>query len=168
MVTIYISIYAAIVATVALVWNIVSVIRNRQGRVKISVGLNFAFDAYGGSGKIAGQKTVIGIKLTNKSENSRVLNEPYVEFKKPLGEKGRFMQLTPLDMIGTYPKELKRGETFSYSIDVIGLIEDVFPQTVDSNEYRFIVKDTMDVIYKSNFISVKETIITHKVTSRQS
>ncbi|KAB2916140.1 MAG: hypothetical protein F9K23_08500 [Bacteroidetes bacterium] len=163
--TVYISIYAAIVATAALAWNIVTVIRNRQGRVKISVNLNYAFDAYGGTGKITGQRTVIGIKLTNKSENSRTVTEPYIEFKQSIGNKGRFMQFTPIDMIGTYPKELKRGDTFSYSVDVISLIEDVFPHTTDENEFRFLIRDTMDVIYKSNYLSVKDTKVMHKVTS---
>ncbi len=139
--------YAAIVSTVALIWNIVVLIRNKRIKLKINYKFlqTFTKDVLNNFSPISPE---LGIEITNLSDNDVYIKVISVDFcgKKINCEFGdNIPALTFLDTTKKikYPYCLKHGELLKDNFDINSLCKEIGKNLKLNDKIRVLVYDTL-------------------------
>jgi hypothetical protein len=133
----YLSIYGAILSTIAIVWNIQNKSRARKGVMKIEVFRNTAIPVYNNR-SVGESYETLEIRVVNLSEKSRFIREIQFELKQ---EKNKFMSMIDLNNLISYPVELSPGKEFKRSYRIDDINENNLNPIV-AKEFRVFLKDT--------------------------
>lgn len=144
----YIAIYAAIISTFALTWNIIQYVRGRKGKIKITPTINTKFPV-SDTRNVLSHFSSLDISIVNLSEQSRFVKQPQFELNQ---KADRYMNLLCLDNPIEYPLELKPGQEFTtwFNLDLLNK-QDLKKITAD--KFRIIILDTHGKEYKSKWYS---------------
>jgi hypothetical protein len=149
------TIYGAIVATVALGWNILNALSQYKGRLKVERQRTIGFS----SGKEIAASMFC--RVANIGKTSRYIYMPKLDFydyksvsRQDLIDIDSF-QIEPKP---DYPRELKPGETHEINYDLETYYEKVLHRINPQVRLYFRVQDTHNVDYYSEKFSVGEII----------
>ena len=154
-----VSIYAAVVSTVSLIWNIVVLINKSKSEllIKHSFVLSFFHDQLKGASPLFGQ---ISIELTNVGNadiNIKLVTLNFCGKKIELmGKLADAIECKDLQNPNKYPKLLRKGELFKDSMDVKDIINTIGDKLSDCNNLKIEVKDTLGKKYSSKKFTYKE------------
>lgn len=154
-----IAIYAAIMATISLLWNIISSVLTNKNKVKIDVNFSQAWaqDAYGEQTPVF---PLFDIKITNQSNKTKIIKKPSMYTSRAIEFTGinktnKFQVINRLKN-DSYPKELKAGEIIEENIDVLTLIKTFEGKINNNDKIWFVINDTTDKYYKSKKYQFKK------------
>ena len=143
-----VAIYAAVVATGTLVWNMVRATRENRKVVRLDVGFSQSWVQQGSvqSPTFAN----VTLRIRNHSKSNVFINRPTFivpkEIDTGIGKSDRLEN----PGTGTFPKELKPGEPIKIEYRIKPLI-DIIGNQLDSKDKILIeVTDSFDHVYRSN------------------
>jgi len=148
------TIYAAMVATIALCWNIFDAIRKNRGKIKLSWQYGIMMKPFSISGDAGEQIPIINLTITNLSLNKRYIQKPRIV---PSRKVNGFPELVvlQLDDKTNYPYALEPGAQFERNYQIRDLFACDLGKLCDSDKFWFIITDTMGKRYKSKKLRVK-------------
>ena len=161
---IIISGYAAIISTIALVWNIVNSILEKLSRIKVEAKFFDSFFGSSDNGEIIRGATVLSITITNASKKIKYINRP----KLKLSYKALFAN-KKMDEVNLI--ELKNKTIFENAINFLLKLKPEFTVTLnyplrkegtewflssdkDKENFKVIVTDTVNKKYYSKKIKI--------------
>ncbi|GHU83711.1 hypothetical protein FACS189468_9060 [Spirochaetia bacterium] len=155
-----VAIYAAIVSTISLFWNIVLNIQNRKRRVKLTFSFSFEFSQNMVTGEMSKPDALIAVDAVNFSKENVHLIKPYLK----LNRKMDFTDLTAnqLEIVkfngkNVYPFLLSKGQVLKEGIHISSLLA-TFDSIKKKNniKMRIEIKDTLGKIYHSKWFTYKK------------
>lgn len=155
---IIISGYAAIISTIALVWNIVNSILEKLSRIKVEAKFFDSFFGSSDNGEIIRGATVLSITITNASKKIKYINRPKLKLSyKALfaNKKMDEVNLIELKNKTIWPIELKPEftVTLNYPLRKEGT-EWFLSSDKDKENFKVIVTDTVNKKYYSKKIKI--------------
>lgn len=145
---IVIALYAAVVGTTALVWQIIQYIIEKRGKINLDLVDSDHVEEHGG--EIINVTEVYDLYITNMGAKNRFINTPRLKFKSA---KKSFEIALPADT-RRFPLELRPGQKESFSYRQEDLFE-IFPELEEKEEIQFFLFDTAKRKYVSNWIKVR-------------
>lgn len=145
----YLSIYGAILSTIAIVWNIQNQSLARKGIMKIEVFRNTAIPIYH-SNSVGESYQTLEIKVVNLSDKTRFIYGIQFELKQG---KNKFMSMLDIDKPIFYPIELAPGKEFRWSYKIDDITENNLNPIV-AKKFRAFLKDTHGKEYKSKWYGI--------------
>jgi len=155
-----ISIYAALVASIALIWNIYEAIIKNKGRLHVDASIKFQIIAHPLMETTT--RPIINIKVTNRGQNSRYIQRPSIETNKLIDGKNGFVYVSTDDYT-KFPYELNPGSQFETKIDLHNIFNDKLSRLSKNDYFHIEVADTHEKTYKSKRISMKDALSSIKV-----
>ena len=146
-----VAIYAAIVSTISLIWNIVVLVNKSKRILSLKYNFNLSFiNSMLGSSPVFGLLSVEMINIGNSDINikSTVLNFCGKKISM-MGIQADSIECKDLQNPNKYPKFLKRGDIFKDDMDTKSIIKSISNQLKPKDKLRIIVKDTLGKEYKS-------------------
>lgn len=146
-----VAIYAAVVATISLIWNIVVLIKKSKRILYLKTDFNLSFtNSVMGSSPVFG---LISIEMTNIGDSDINIKSTCLNFcgKKItiMGMEADSIECKDLQNPNKYPKSLKKGDIFKDDMDTKGIIKSISDQLNEKDKIRIIVRDTLGKKYKS-------------------
>jgi hypothetical protein len=155
-----IAIYAAIVSTINLFWNIFSAIRKKRRILKVNFSFSFEFSQNMGTGEISKADALMVIDAVNFSEESVHMIKPYIKLNKKIdfnGLSANQLEIIKFNGHNIYPFLLNKGQTLKENIHILSLLntfDDI--KVKNSLKLRFEIKDTLGKIYHSKWFTYKQ------------
>lgn len=152
-----VAVYAALVSTAALVWNILLLIINNKKSLVVKNNMLQSFSDH----PVLGQSDVVGLwgfEITNTGKTDLYIKSAGVYFCK---KKVKIMGIDA-DGLTEYNREakikfpilLKKGEVFKSDYGIAGLVEAVKNQLKDADKLQIRVYDTLGKKYYSKKIKL--------------
>jgi len=155
--SIYIAAFAAIISTIALLWNIANAILGRKAklRVELTVIQQMAVDPVQGLGNPIPK---FDITITNVGALTRNIRAPMFQFrrkKEGLADRAKRFQVIDMTAPTTYPLELRPGQQYNYKVGVQGFVQHFKGQLSTKERIRIEVQDTHNKRYHSRRMSLR-------------
>lgn len=155
-----VAIYAAIVSTVSLIWNIVVLVKKSKRILALKINFNLSFvNSMLGSSPVFG---LISVEMTNIGNSDINIKSTTLNFcgKKIniMGMQADSIECKDLQNPNKYPKILKRGDVFKDEMDTKGIIKSISNQLNQKDKLRIIVKDTLCKEYKSKKFTYRQVL----------
>jgi hypothetical protein len=147
-----VAIYAAIISTVSLTWNIINLIISKKRKIKVEFRHNVTFtqSAFGFSPVVA----TLSLKATNIGNENLHIKDTEINFcGKKIEMIGQMATaIACIDPRGAikYPYPLQKGEVFKDDIGVRNIVDAISDKLKKNDKLRFIVRDTLNKKYKSS------------------
>lgn len=141
-----IAIYAAIVGSVALIWQITVFILDKIGRIRVSVSYMTEVMIIGGS---ADARLIFDVFITNTGARTRYINHPRLTLKIA---KTTFQPLNKTEK-RIFPYELKPGEQIEFKFEKKDLLPSL-GEIVEGEKIKFKVTDTHLKKYESSWLEI--------------
>lgn len=152
-----IALYAALISTVTLIWNISNAILEKLPRVSVQLSCNAKIPFIPGVA-VGKPNNILTIKITNKSIFDIYIKRPGIKFQEKIDGHDCYY-VTPLNESVTYPIHIKPREQYCTDIDLGSNILNLLLKCKNQNgNIRIMVTDTTDKIFYSNKISIKHII----------
>lgn len=152
----WIASYAALVSTVALLWNIFTVINQNRTKLKITAGITASFEAIPGLGAVSDTNWNLSVTITNLSKSTKYIERPLIVLPQKINGDKRFQSVS-VPEIQNYPVSLEPGEKLTRDIrlgeSLLNLINKL--KTTRGN-VRIVVQDTTGKEYYSNSVKLKK------------
>jgi hypothetical protein len=151
--TTWLAIYAAVISTLALLWNIIQAVFQYRARlfVEYSFGFTLTTDHLGHIN--GGKEHYLSCRVTNAGRQVRHIEKPMLQVSREFGRR-RFLKVVQIDERVAFPRELKAGEVFDLRLN----LQDLFDQALDTKRSScriwFVVYDTLHRRYTSKKFSV--------------
>lgn len=159
-VSIMISFYAAIIATISLLWNIINTIIEKISKVTVEVNFFDNMIPVNDEFIIAG---IMQINVINKSKRKKYIKAPCIKLSYEHGISldgfdGTVINLVNFNDKRIYPIEIEPEAelTFKYPISVGS--EWMFEKAKENDTFKAIVVDTTGKKYKSKKCSIKKLV----------
>lgn len=148
----FMTIYAAVIATIALLWNIFSTIAKSRARLKVAAnfGLRFLGDQHGIP--LSAQEPTLKVVITNTGSITRFVGRPFFEVSRKLNGDNQFETLT-VDQ--NFPVKIEPGEVFEQTYDLGSLNTEILQRLEPSDKLHFIVKDSLGKRFMSRKLKIK-------------
>jgi len=144
--------YAGILATVVFIWQLIQYRNDRIGRLKVTATIGTQLPIYG-NGKTGDYQKTIFITVTNRGNDIRIINR--CDLNLNIHSKNQVFTLIDFDKQNDLPKSLSRGDTYQKSYPY-SVLDDVTEKKFE--KVRFVVCDTLNKRYYSNFIRYIKTM----------
>lgn len=135
----YALIYSAVVATVALCWNIIESIRNRRGNLFVRADAMTRISVGWGS---PSHMPLLRVLITNRGRSHRIIREVAIRLNSTSG-KSQFVNVQVMESLGAFPKRLEPGDEFSYSIPMEAFASEQFAAYGASKTFQVVAIDTL-------------------------
>ena len=144
----YLGIYAAIISSVLLLWELFKYFHDKQSKMLVTGGIGGSLPIDGYGRPMAWQKSFF-IDVTNRGNYSRFIHKPFLESNIKNGNK----YFSVIDMVDKkkYPYSLSPGEVYSYFFDFDDLAE---VKAKGVTKIRISVNDTNGKRYYSKWIEI--------------
>ncbi|WP_462392155.1 hypothetical protein [Clostridium cadaveris] len=161
MIPILISIYAAIISTITLIWNILNSILDKMSRIEVNA--NFYTTMAFKDSELEQGPGVLQIAILNKSKRIKYIKIPQLELSYnhglDLGEDDKKKNMVNLYLAGinlTFPIEMKPESEIILKYPLGKGSEWIYKNAKENDTFRVVIKDTTKKEYKSNHLQVKE------------
>jgi hypothetical protein len=147
-----VAIYAAVVATTSLVWNIIVSVKNNKRSIKVKVNHQMVFAGNSLIGKYSPAIGTLGVQATNHTNEDIYIKSWNIKTNKKIDIMGvKTDEFSCLDLTGTikYPYLLKKGEIFKDNTNVRSVINAIKEQLSPNSKMQIYVYDTFENIFKS-------------------
>lgn len=171
--SVIVSMYAAIISTMALAWNIATFILGKLSRLKVNIDFNIEKIAlkYNDQFEEVNGPYSLTATIVNKSSHIKYIKN----IKIRLPYKSTHGKLVPLHKVNDkFPKEIKPEEQIKISYAIHPSMDFLFEGYKENkfrNKFRLLVYDTKGEKYKSNKIKVEILKIGYdynqKITSKE-
>lgn len=154
-----VAIYAAVVSTSSLLWNICVLINNTRRKLNVQYNhlQTLTHDAISGFSPV---EAALGVEVTNVSKDNIHIKNVSISFnnKKIYIMSRKTSAISCIDRTGKikYPLLLKHGEVFKDINSVKQLLETINNQLNDNDKLQFIITDTLGKKHKSKFFKYGE------------
>lgn len=157
-----VAIYAAIIATATLGWNIINAIIKNKAKLKVehSFGVHFIQTSYASSGP---QNPYLAVTITNIGSTIRYLIRPLIKIPKKINGEDIFHFATPDEK---FPIKLVPGEIYEYSFDMETLDVNLLRKIDYNGKIQVIACDTLNKKYFSDKIEIN-SIVSYLKTVRE-
>lgn len=146
----YVAIYAAIISTIALIWNIINSIIEKSSRLVVDVSFHENFISIGNGNPIAGPKC-IKVSIVNKSKKIKYIKS--INIKLPYSTQfGNMANLYKVDSAKRI--EIKPEEEYILDFNINSTAEWMFENYKDG-KFKIVVYDTTNKQYKSKKKNIK-------------
>lgn len=153
-----IALYAAIISTMALLWNIINSILEKLPRIKVYAGISARFFNVVGVG-VSPPEFIIAIKITNLSTYDMYIEEPSIKLPEKIDEVHDSLFVTSFHENIRYPAVIKPREQLNVYIKISPeLIEKLKKIKRKRSMIRIKVEDTTGKVFYSNKLSVEKII----------
>lgn len=146
------SVYASVIATISLVWNIISIILEKRSKIKVRVEVRSVFVNNPLIG-IEQIPDVLYIQITNKSKHTKYIDDIRIvlPYETQIGNKFSLVSLSQ-----KMPIELSSEQCYIYKFSVAAYNSEHFLENYKKGNCRIIVVDTISKEYKSNRFSSEQ------------
>jgi len=156
-----VAIYAAIVATVSLLWHIITFIKNNIRKIKVVVYHRLALSQDRLTGAYYPAVGIIEVKATNYSNEDVYIKDWYIQLSQKINlMKRKTNELKCLDISETvkYPYLLKKGDVLT-DITNVRSVTDIISKKIPANsKMKICVYDTFGKKYQSNKFNYKDIL----------
>jgi DNA modification methylase len=147
-----VAIYAAVVATVSLAWNITVSIRKNVRKIKVKVNHQMVFAQNSLTGGYTPAVGVLGVQATNYTNEDVYIKGWTIKSDRKIKimgvETDEFAAFDPHGGV-KYPYLLKKGEVFKDNSGVRSIINKIGRQLAPNSKMHVIVSDTFEKKFKS-------------------
>lgn len=147
------TIYAAIVSTIALCWNIFDSLRKNRGKIKLSWQYGI-MQQFTNSGDPREQIPIINLTVTNLSLNKRYVQKPRIVPSRKINGLSELV-IIQMDDNTVYPCALEPGAQREWNYRICDLFAGDLGKLGDSDKFWFKSTDSMGKSYKSKRLRVK-------------
>ena len=152
-----VAVYAAIVGTASLGWNIIKEVRDNKGVLKVEVSiLTFLMGTTGSMSTFP----ILKIRVTNKGKSKRQIYQPNIVLQEKVMGTKNFSYYMPFENLlrepKKYPYSLESGEVFEDIIRVDELYNQLFKNLKKTKKIKISLLDTYGKRYTSNSIKIKD------------
>jgi len=147
-----VAIYAAIVATVSLLWNIIVSIKNNIRKIKVVVTPRMAFSKDQQFGTYSPSVGILKVQATNYTKEDIYIKSWSIILSNKIDlMKHKTNEICCFDEFGTieYPYQLKKGDVFSDISNVSSIINAIGKKISSNSKMQVCVYDTFGKKYKS-------------------
>jgi hypothetical protein len=147
-----VAIYAAVVATTSLAWNIIVSIKNSKRSIKVKVKHQMVFAGNHLIGKYSPAIGALEVQATNYTNEDVYIKSWSIKANKKIDIMGvKTDEFFCLDLKGTikYPYLLRKGEIFKDSTDVRTVIDTIGRKISPNSKMQIYVYDTFENKFKS-------------------
>lgn len=163
----FVLIYSALVATIALTWNIINAVLKNRGKIEVQCVNMMLFRT--GLLKANHLPPILNITVTNRGYDVRHIQQPVLETSIRI-QGTKLFSLIDFGGKFEFPVKLKRGEEFKMPLDIRELDESIFKYTQRNHilwriayyiypparpYFRIIVEDTIEKRYVSQKMLTK-------------
>jgi len=147
-----VAIYAAAVATISLLWNIIVYIKTRKRSIKVKVNHQMVFSGNRQTGEYSPAIGALQVQATNHTNEDVYIKSWTININKKIDIMGvKANEFSCVDPMGTikYPYLLKKGEVFKDTTDVRSVINSIGKQLSPNSKIQVFVYDTFENKFKS-------------------
>ena len=147
--TTILSVYGAVLSTIAFVNVVYRYRKDREGKLKLSVKVTtqMLFTL----GRLGKPTYGLEIRIVNAGLSSRFFEQPLFEFNQ---RNDKYLSLINIQNPHSYPVELRPGEEFKDFIAFSPSDAREAYEKIKGRKYRLVVKDTIGKEYSSKWYSV--------------
>ncbi|MDB2104004.1 hypothetical protein PMW00_13360 [Clostridium paraputrificum] len=157
--TIIVSAYAAIISTIALIWNIINSILDRLDRIKVSVRFNRTILGCENE-KIEEGPDLMVISVVNKSARVKYIKAPSLKLSYHHGNKlsekedDTIVTLYNIKKRINYPLEIKPESEITLEYPFQANSNWIFNNSHESSKFKVVITDTVNKKYNSKRIKL--------------
>lgn len=145
--------YAAVISTIALAWNIISTRASRKAELRVT--LHFSMRCNGDlEGNPFGPRTAtLKIRIVNSGSTVRHILRPGLRLSRAVrGE----TYADRMELEERFPYKLEPGETFEQTLPIVELEQELLVHMQERDTIRAVIRDTVGNSYRSPRIRVDE------------
>lgn len=145
-------VYAAVISTVALAWNIISTraARKAQLRVTLNFGMQFPGDLNGNP--LGPRMATLKIGVVNSGSTVRHILRPGLRLSRAVGGE---KYADRMELGEKFPHKLEPGETFEQTLPLGELEQELLMHMRERDLIRAVVRDTIGNSYRSPRLRVE-------------
>lgn len=147
------SVYATLIATSVLFWNIYTYLNDRKARLEVNQQKIYQYAVNGQGGISQSHIEVLKVSITNKGKSERYIEKPLFEINGQNTQYNRFTTLTKVDINTTYPMTIKPGERKEYNV-ALESIKDEMIKAKGATKVKAIIKDTHGKQFASKWLKI--------------
>lgn len=153
-----VALYAAVVGTFSLGWNILKEIKDNTGKIKVEATINTMLVGVPGSEFI--KFPALNIRITNFGKSKRYIYQPSITLQEKVMGTKNYMYYSPFEkFLGKEPKSfpytLESGQVFEDNIRIDGIYDDLLKNLKKTKKIIISVTDSLDKRYISKPIKIK-------------
>ncbi|SHN02108.1 hypothetical protein [Halanaerobium congolense] len=153
--------YAAIVATISLIWNIIKYYKENKTKLKVTATVTALMTGIPGEA-VSDPYFILSVKIINRSKNERFLRRPSISLPKKVNGYDVYQSVS-LNESNEFPLSLEPGEEYKYEIELSkNLIDILEPAKLWWSKYtpfdskiKIKIFDTLGNSFYSNKIKIK-------------
>lgn len=152
----YTAVYAAIISTIALIWNIADALLGKMVRIKVRAGMSIQFVQVPGIGT-GPASPVVNVSITNLSLFDVFIDKPLLELPEEIDGHKRY-GICSFGNTTQYPARIGPRERICLNVEaraMIGLLEKCKNR---NGAIRFSVEDTSGKKFYSNRIAISRIL----------
>jgi hypothetical protein len=159
-VTIITSVYAAVISSAALGWNIYDAAQKNKGKLKVDAALKFLITSH----PLLETTTepILSISVTNRGLSPRHIERPIIHVSEEIEGK-KDLIFVRFDDMRNFPFELASGKQFIIEFKLRDLNEGILSKLPRNANFQIVIKDTHGKRYYSKRIAKSEADVMLKI-----
>jgi len=155
-----VAIYATIVSTITLFWNIASSAQKRKRTVKVKFSFSFGFSQNTTTGEMSKADAFMVIDAVNFSKEHVYMTKPYLKLNRRIifnDCSTNELKIIKINGKNEYPFLLKKGQFLKENIhicNIVGAVDSVI--NINNIKLRFEIQDTLGKTYHSKWFTYRK------------
>lgn len=139
-------VYAAVISTIALAWNIISTRAARQAKLRVTLHFGMRFPGDLNGNPLGPRTATLKIGIVNSGSTVRHILRPGLRLSRAVGGE---KYADRMELEEKFPYKLEPGETFEQTLSLVELEQELLVHMRERDTIRAVVRDTVGNSYRS-------------------